>query len=77
MSESEATGKLANIPGMVEADATRPIQPSGVPRFEAKGFNTGFFDIVELEIANNPMIQSVQKTLSLALLTSVTISKPC
>ena len=68
MSEREPAGKLISIPGMVEATATKPVQnPSGVPRLAAKEGKTGFFDIVELKIANTPMIQSIQKMLSLAL----------
>ena len=67
MSESEAAGKLIKIPGMVEAAATKPDQSVGVPRLNEKGFRTGLLDIVELRIAKNPMIQSVQKTAFLAL----------
>jgi hypothetical protein len=66
MSESEAAGKLIKIPGMVEAAATKPDQSVGVPRLNEKGFRTGLLDIVELRIAKNPMIQSVQKTVFLA-----------
>jgi hypothetical protein len=66
MSESEAAGKLTSMPGIVEAEATKPSQkPSGVPRLEAKGFNTGFLDIVELRMANNPIMQRTQKILFL------------
>jgi hypothetical protein len=77
MSEREAAGKLINIPGMVEAEATKPIQkPSGVSRLVANGFKTGFLDIVELRIANNPIMQRVQKILSLAFFACETINKP-
>ena len=76
MSEREAAGKLANIPGMVEAEATNPIQkPSGVSRFVAKGFKTGFLDSVELKMARDPIIQSIQKMLYLAFFRCKTINK--
>lgn len=61
-SESEAAGKLTKIPGIVDAEATKPVQFVGVPRLNAKGFRTGFFDIVELRIAKKPIMQSVKKT---------------
>ena len=64
MSEREAAGRLMSIPGIVEAEATKPINSGGVPRLVAKGFKTGFFDIVELRIANSPMMQSIQKKFS-------------
>jgi hypothetical protein len=53
-------GKLINTPGNVDAAATMPMNVTGVPRLSAKGFNTGFFDIVELRIAKAPMMQSVR-----------------
>lgn len=55
MSESEPTGRLIMMPGKVEAAATNPMSASGVPRLSAKGFKTGFLDIVELRMANAPM----------------------
>ena len=61
MSESEAAGKLISIPGMVDAEATMPSKSSGVPRLVAKGFKTGFFDIVELRIANKPITHITAK----------------
>jgi hypothetical protein len=61
MSESEAAGKLMSMPGMVETAATTPNNSSGVPRLVAKGFNTGFFDMVELRIANKPIMQIIRK----------------
>jgi hypothetical protein len=76
MSESEATGKLIRMPGIVDAAATNPVQASGVLRLVAKGLRTGFFDVVELRIANNPMMQRVKKTLSLAFLSCKVIDKP-
>ncbi len=60
MSESEPAGKLTSMPGIVEAAATNPIKESGVPKACAKGFSTGFFDIVELSIAKKPTTQSAQ-----------------
>jgi len=66
MSESDAAGRLISIPGIVEAEATKPSQkPSGVCRLVAKGFKTGFLDIVELNMANTPIVQSIQNMLSL------------
>lgn len=60
MSEREPAGKLTSMPGIVEAAATNPSKESGVPRVCAKGFSTGFFDIVELRMAKKPMIHSAQ-----------------
>lgn len=60
-SERDAAGKLISIPGIVDADAMRPVRSSGVPKLVAKGFKTGFFDIVELRIANSPIMQSIRK----------------
>jgi hypothetical protein len=52
-----------SIPGMVEAEATKPSKSVGVPRLFANGFKTGFFDIVELRIAKKPMMHSIRKKL--------------
>ncbi len=60
-SESEAAGRLTRIPGIVEAAATIPVKPVGVPKLKAKGFSTGFFDMVELRIAIAPMTQRTKK----------------
>jgi len=49
---------------MVEAEATSPIRLEGVPRLVAKGFRTGFLDIVELRIANAPIAHSARKMYS-------------
>ena len=48
------------MPGIVEADATIPMRSEGVPRLSAKGLRTGFFDIVELKMANKPIMQSAE-----------------
>ena len=64
MSESEPAGKLIKTPGRVEAAATNPIKASGVPRLSAKGFKTGFLDIVELKIANAPTMHKIRKMFS-------------
>ncbi len=61
MSESEAAGKLMRMPGMVDADATMPNKSSGVPKLEANGLSTGFFDMVELRIANKPKAHNIIK----------------
>jgi hypothetical protein len=63
MSESEAAGRLTNMPGIVDAAATTPSQSVGVPILFAKGFRTGDLDIVELSKAKKPMKQSIRKTL--------------
>ena len=60
-SEIEPAGKLIKIPGMVEEAATNPIRAVGVLRLSAKGFNTGFLDIVELRIANAPARLKIKK----------------
>jgi hypothetical protein len=49
------------MPGMVEAEATMPSRSSGVPKLDAKGFRTGFLDMVELRIANKPITQIIKK----------------
>ena len=64
MSESDPAGKLIKTPGRVEAAATYPIKAFGVPRLSAKGFNTGFLDIVELKIANAPTMHKIRKMFS-------------
>jgi hypothetical protein len=61
MSESEAAGKLIRIPGIVDADATIPSRSSGVPKLVANGLSTGFLDMVELRIANKPIMHSITK----------------
>ena len=76
MSESEAAGRLIKMPGIVEAAATKPVQSVGVPRLNEKGFRTGLFDIVELRIANNPMMQIAKKMLSLTSFVREAINKP-
>lgn len=50
-----------SMPGIVDAEATMPSNSSGVPRLVAKGFRTGFFDRVELRIANKPITQIIKK----------------
>ena len=61
MSESDAAGKLMIIPGIVEAAATMPNKSVGVPKLLANGFRTGLLDIVELSMANAPIVQSMTK----------------
>lgn len=61
MSDSEEAGRLTRMPGMVEAAPTKPDQTVGVPSAAAKGLSR-VLDIVELRIANTPIMQSVQKT---------------
>jgi hypothetical protein len=46
---------------MVEAAATKPNRSLGVARLVAKGFKTGLFDMVELKIANEPIMHSTRK----------------
>ena len=50
-----------SMPGIVDAEATMPNKSLGVPRLVAKGFKTGFFDIVELRIANKPIMHITAK----------------
>jgi len=64
ISERVPAGRLISIPGIVDADATKPINGSGVSRLFAKGFNTGFLDIVELKIAKLPIKQKIQNHFS-------------
>ena len=67
MSESEAAGRLTRIPGIVDAAATMPVKLVGVPRLIAKGFSTGFLDMVLLSMAKAPMMQRTQKYRSLTI----------
>ena len=60
-SESEPAGRLIKTPGSVEAAAMNPMKASGVPRLCAKGFRTGFLDIVELKMATAPTIHMSRK----------------
>ena len=64
MSEREPAGKLINTPGTVDAAAINPINATGVPKLSANGFNTGFFDIVELRMAKAPTTQRIRNTRS-------------
>jgi len=57
MSERIPKGKLATMPGMVEAAAIKPISGSDAPKLIANRVNVGLFDIVELKIANKPMVE--------------------
>ena len=61
ISESDAAGKLTSMPGIVEAAAIMPVKSVEVPRLMAKGFNTGFLDMVLLKIANAPMTHRIRK----------------
>ena len=61
MSDSDAAGRLMRMPGIVDAEATMPSKSSGVPRLVANGFRTGFFDIVELRMANKPITHIIKK----------------
>ena len=56
-SERVPKGKLAKIPGTVDAAAIRPISGSVAPNFSAKKVSVGLLDIVELKIANRPMTE--------------------
>jgi len=57
MSERIPKGRLAIIPGMVEAAAIKPISGSDAPKLIANKVNVGLFDIVELKIANKPVTE--------------------
>ncbi len=75
MSERDAAGRLTSIPGIVEAEAMKPVQnPSGVLRLVAKSFKTGLLDIVELRIAKVPIMQSVRNIRFLRLFIFVNIT---
>lgn len=76
MSESEAAGRLIKIPGIVDAEETKPLHSVGVPRLAEKGFNTGLLAIAELKIANPPIMQRVQKTTFTELLVLKSMCKP-
>ena len=68
MSDNLPAGRLTMIPGIVEAAATKPSSGSGVSIDLAKGSRTGFFDIVELRIAKNPMRHNMEKKFAAKLL---------
>ena len=53
-----------------------PVKSVGVPRLKAKGFNTGSLDIVELRIANAPMMQRTKKYRSLTIFLSCNDNQP-
>jgi len=61
ISDRDPAGRLIMTPGIVEAAATNPIKTSGVPKLSAKGFRTGFLDIVELRMANAPITHRTRK----------------
>jgi len=58
MSESIPAGRLAMIPTSVDDAATIPIIDSEAPRLFVNKGSTGFFDIVELNIASIPVPHS-------------------
>jgi hypothetical protein len=60
-SDSEAAGRLINMPGIVEAAATTPRKLEGVSKLTANGLRTGFLDNVELRRANAPITQNTTK----------------
>ena len=60
-SESEPAGRLTIIPGIVEAAAMTPVKSGGVPMLRAKGFKTGFLDMVLLNMAKAPITQRIRK----------------
>lgn len=62
---------------MVDAEATTPNKSSGVPRLVAKGFRTGFLDMVELRMANNPIMQIIMKKKRSADLLISIVLKEC
>jgi hypothetical protein len=66
MSERLEAGRLISIPGKVDAAATMPSRSPGVPRLVAKGFRTGFLDIVELKMANDPIVHKSKNRLLFA-----------
>lgn len=76
MSESDAAGKLTRIPGIVDAEATTPVQSVGVPRLSEKGFKTGLLDIIELRMAKKPITQRVQNVLLSIFFHRQVIAKP-
>jgi len=61
MSEKTPKGKLARMPGIVDAAAIKPISGSDAPKLIANKVKVGLFDIVELKIANNPMTERYTK----------------
>lgn len=77
MSESEAAGRLTRMPGIVEAESTRPVQASGVPRlFEKVERTEPLLDMVELRIISPPIRQRLQKTDFPAFFISEFIDEP-
>ena len=74
MSDNEPAGQLISMPGIVEAAATTPRRGRGVPKLFAKGFKTGFFDIVELNMANKPTTHRILKKASSTSTSRVSIT---
>jgi hypothetical protein len=63
ISERDAAGKLMRIPGIVDAEAIKPTISFVASRLVANGFKTGFLDIVELRMANKPIMQNITNNL--------------
>ena len=58
ISERIPAGRLTTIPTTVDAAAINPTVDMGTSRDRMNSGNTGFFAIVELQMARPPMIQS-------------------
>jgi len=54
-------GILAMMPVNAETAATMPTPDGAAPRCWAKSGSTGLFDMVELKIARNPVMQRRRK----------------
>jgi hypothetical protein len=76
MSERIPNGRLAMMPGMVEAAAIKPISGSDAPKLIANKVNVGLFDIVVLKIANKPMAERKKKGEDISCLVLFMILKP-
>ncbi len=64
LSESKPAGMLAIIPVNAETDAIKPTPEGSAPRWVENRGSTGLLDIVELNMANSPVLQSSIKGLN-------------
>lgn len=58
LSENIPAGMLAMIPVKADTPAINPTNAGLAPRYEVNNGRTGLFEIVELNMANNPEVQS-------------------
>jgi hypothetical protein len=65
LSENTPAGKLATIPVKADTPAIIPTPAGVAPIYAVNKGSTGLFAIVELNMANNPVVQSKIKGVKL------------